>query len=94
MPRKQDSLQVNDVEILSSPRELEAFERNVTWQDLVKIMKNEKELCVVEFDSVDPEDKIEIIRIQIKRQMLDFLIELPSLLAEQLGADEEVRDDS
>ena len=94
MPRQQDPLQVSDVEINSSPMSLREFEKNILWQDLVLVLRNEKELCADEFDQVDPEDRLEIVRLQIKRQMIDFLIELPSLLAEQLGAEEEPRDAS
>jgi hypothetical protein len=90
MPRKQDSLQVNDVEILSRPGDIRMFEKNIVWQDLVRVLRNEKEISAQEFDSVDPEDRLEIVRIQMRRQMIDFLIELPSLLAEQLGAEEEM----
>ena len=94
MPRQQDPLQVSDVEINSSPMSLREFEKNIVWQDLVRVLKNEKELCANEFDQVDHEDRLEIVRLQIRRQMIDFLIELPSLLAEQLGAEEEPRDDT
>ena len=92
--KEQDYFKILDVEVLASPEELRRFETSVIWQDIVRVLKNEKELCANEFDTVDPEDKLEIVRIQTKRQMLDYLIELPGLLAEQLGAEEEVEYDT
>jgi hypothetical protein len=79
-----DQLEPHNVEICSSARDFMAMKESSMWQDIVRLLKQHKEDYAEDFDNVDPEDKAEIVRLQTRRQMIDYFLSLPDFLAESI----------
>lgn len=84
----------DNIHLSSSAAEMERFQTSVIWQDIVKVLRSWKEAQAVEFDTLDPEDSLGLARIQERRKALDYLIDLPTMLAANLmeAQDESGRD--